>query len=120
MIDRMIDDSQRPMVAFRDVILDYLRKVQRGMCADCGRPVDRTYQEKVIYKRRDSPDDTLDNLKLVHQDCSKATRIVEDRVDRARALLNDGMSVRQAAIILNVSERTIQRYVRRLRKAQKK
>jgi DNA-binding NarL/FixJ family response regulator len=102
------------MVAFREVIIDYLRNKQERKCADCGQPIEQYYQERVVY--RTDIDDTIDNLKLVHFDCKKAHRVVDTRRRQAGELLADGMSVRHVATVMNISERTVQRYVRRRRK----
>jgi DNA-binding NarL/FixJ family response regulator len=106
------------MVAFREVILDYLRKKQARRCAQCGQRIEQYYQERIVYINEDCDGgcDQLGNLKLVHFDCKKAHRIVDTRLDKANQLLQRGMSVRQVSTILNVSERTVQRYVKRLRK----
>ena len=114
----MVDSRDRPMVAFREVILNYLRRKQHGVCAKCGKPIEQHYQERIVYvdPECNGDCDVLSNLQMIHSDCSRATKIVESRMQQAHELLDRGMSVHQVSIVLKLSERTIQRYAKRLKK----
>jgi transposase-like protein len=106
------------MVAFREVILNHLRKKQQRRCALCGQTIQQHYQERVVYIEEpdDGEGDYLANLQMIHSDCTHATKIVDDRSRQANELLDRGMSTHQVSIILKVSERTVQRYAKRRKK----
>jgi hypothetical protein len=105
-------------VRWRDIIVNHLKTRQQGVCANCGLPITASYQERVTYitdPRIDGPEE-LDNLKLVHKDCSMVTS-EHPKILRGKAiiLLEKGWSPERIAKHLGLSIRTIYRYKRNKR-----
>ncbi len=93
---------------WKEIVVATLARRQGGRCADCGGGIKTAAETRVKTKKNGSAD--LDNLKLVHRDCSRSKpehELVKVQIDH---LLSKNEHPKRIADILGISERTVWRH----------
>lgn len=88
-------------------VTEYLLKKQGGRCVGCGGGIRKQYQAIVKPNDRTTP---LEDLKLVHRDCTAVNPRLELLHVQIEHLLNKGDHPSTIAAVLNISERTVWRH----------
>lgn len=90
-----------------------LLKAQGGRCAGCREPLGAIYGLRYIEPAEPGkvPNYNEDNVQLVHTQCGNVSR-KHDRARKARQLSRAGMKPKEIAEMLEVSLRSVGRYLK--------
>lgn len=109
------------MMRWRSVVMHSVLRRQRGRCALCRREI--TANREVAIEQIDSSKSALeiDNYRAVHDQCDPTIKkdipLKEDRLERVATLLKQQRTKREILQDLNISYRTLYRYLNALEQA---